>query len=279
MRVLIFFCFVVLHAGMPLGELYRLADGMNIEGARVQQACGKEGQVWANLCVVLDRPIETGVEWKALKALTPYPLKEASLTEYNEVQANYTYLSIMYYYIRHARELFEKEGLVHVNIHVFRNSSGAKHLELLKHLLAMSIPNPERYGVKLTFSHGVETMEVADINVSFSLVVGLNRQDPSGSLYIPFAHVPFSLSDLVYDERRLYRTENHLLESVREIVAHQPHWLCSVVNHYFTSLNGQKNSQSCKLLNFEDFKCVKLLQIDGIFNPSELEGRDVCVVK
>ena len=90
----LFFCFFgCMHAGIkeyPLEDLKNVADGLNIEGGSVCNYLG-EGQLWANLCVVLDRPFADGMEWQEITALNSFPLKETSILSYNEAQVNLAY--------------------------------------------------------------------------------------------------------------------------------------------------------------------------------------------
>jgi hypothetical protein len=208
-----------------------------IEGGRIPRQYLQKGQIWANLCIVLDRPFEDGMEWQQLTDSNPFSLKEASITSYNESQVNYAYAMIMHYYITHSHEISNKanEENVKMVVQVHRNRSGPRHIELLEQLLLQCYP--ELDGVKqvvhssskyelfsyrfsnlnleVTFCYGSTSERLrelaelgkyqeADVVLSFSLVAGLHPAWPSGSMLIPVNHVPFSLKDVAFFPGRQY---------------------------------------------------------------------------
>src|SRR5690349_10394666 len=118
-------------------DLRFVADGLNIEGGSISRKYLREGQIWANLCVILDRPFVDGVEWEQLTNSNIFPLKEASILSYNEAQVNLTYALILQYYLTHAHKIVNKADreTVRILIQVHRNTSGPRHVELLEQLL------------------------------------------------------------------------------------------------------------------------------------------------
>lgn len=76
---------------LPMNQLKQIADGLNIEGGTIYHQHFRKNQIWSNLCVVLDRPFEDGVEWLKLTNSNSFPLKEAAIIDYNEPQVNFTY--------------------------------------------------------------------------------------------------------------------------------------------------------------------------------------------
>lgn len=294
-KIFLFFIFFLISSltfaqTLPLNEIYKFADGMNIEGGRMMKNFAKDNQIWLNLCVVLDRPFIDGVEWKELTEKNTYPMKEASILDYNEARVSYCYLTIMHYYIKQAHTLIKKQDeCVKINIHVYRGTTGPKQIALLKELLFkafndISIDDDEYFlndeNVKISFSYGTmkkplvqeKQLVSADINLTFSLMVGLNFENKSGTLVIPFSYTPFSIkNEPVYDQSKKYFVNNHLLEAINDIILNQPLWFLDCINKEFLSKNPMKKDQVAMPLVNSDFKFGELLEIDGDFNPSEVQ--------
>lgn len=288
---------------LPMNQLKWVADGLNIEGGRIPSQYLEKGQIWANLCVVLDRPFEDGIEWQQLTNLNPFPLKEASLLDYNEAQVNLAYVSLMGYYMEHAHQIVHKPDnqTVKILIQVHRNTSGPRHIELLEQFLLECYPewrgikqylhSSSKYAlftylfpnknVEVNFCYGStpdKFEELAkegkyrevDIVLSFSLVAGLHSNWTSGSLLIPEKHIPFSLKDVTVSPQTEYSIQNHLIEAIPDIMRCQDQNVLKVINEKFRSLNPQKQHLMARLLTSEDFNKATLLQVDGDFNPSQL---------
>jgi NADP-dependent 3-hydroxy acid dehydrogenase YdfG len=283
----------------PLDQLKLVADGLNIEGGTIPQKYLQQGQIWANLCVILDRPFETGLEWQQLTNLNSFPLKEASILDYNEAQVNFVHAILMHYYITHARQMINKgeDQTIKLMIQVHRNTSGPRHLELLERLLLECYPELEgikqvqhsssRYelftyvfsklNVEVIFCYGSKNLEELidryremDIVLSLSLVAGLHPSWQTGSLLVAETYLPFSLRNVVFSPQAQYCVRNHLKEVIPTILQHQEERILTIINDKFRSLNCQKHDLQAKLLTIDDFKEATLLQVDGDFNPSEL---------
>lgn len=294
------FTHVLMGYELPMDQLKCFADGLNIEGGTIPRQYLQEEQIWVNLCVVLDRPFEDGLEWQELTHLNPYPLKEASLLEYNEAQVNYSYAAIMHYYITHAHQIAHKSSdqTVKILIQVHRNTSGPAHVRLLESLLMECCPDLQlvkEQKVPMTkyelYSYAVSTAHVeidfcygtapenlgeigkymdADVVISFSLIAGLNPNWKSGSLVISDHYVPFPLKESVYSWQKQYYIRNHLKEVISDIVKDQDQSIVDKINAYFRSPNPQKAHLKAQELARRDFKQATLLQVDDLFNPSQL---------
>jgi hypothetical protein len=283
----------------PLNQIHLVADALNPEGGTIAQKYLQPHQVWANLCVVLDRPFQDGIEWDELTRNNQFPLKEASLLNYNEAQVNLAYAAILNYYITKAHKIAKKnvDDEVKLLIQVHRNTSGPKHLKLLESLLTYCYPElvgekytadqtckQELFGYHFTenkvlaqFCFGtfpeylgdMGKYKDADIVLSFSLVAGFHPNFPSGSLLIPTEWVPFSLGKMELYENQKYTVRNHIVEVIQEIIASQNDALIQSINRKFLSLNALKQDQKAKRLTLDDFKRARLVQVDGMFNPSK----------
>ena len=289
-------------AEFSMNQLKLVADGLNIEGGTIPKHYLRRNQIWANLCLILDRPFEDNVEWQQLTNSNVFPLKEASILNYNEAQVNFAYATVMHYYITHSHLITNKpdKQLVKMVVQVHRNTSGPLQLELLEQLLLQCFPElegvkqfspssspcPELFAylfpqmnLKVAFCYGStpENLEKlrkkydgADIVLSFSLEAGLHASWKSGSLLIPDQYVPFSLKNLVFAPQAQYLVRNHLKEVVSDMINQQDERILKIVNEKFKSLNSLKSNLDAKKLAPEYYKEAVLLQVDNKFNSSQL---------
>lgn len=303
-RFTLFFLIVMVSSltanELPLAQLKHFADGLNIEGGTIYQKYLQPQQIWSNLCIVLDRPFEDGIEWQELTNSNTFPLKEAAILDYNEAQVNFTYATIMHYYITHAHKILAKPAshVAKILIQVYRNTSGPRHVDLLEQFLCHCYPHLEKIkqekddlskyerfsyffpdqNVQVDYCYGVAPENLGerkkyseiDIVLSFSLVAGLHSDWKSGSLLIPNQHIPFSLKNahLALDGR--YSTQNHLNQILCDLIENQDDEILQKINEQFYSLNPHKHHLIAKKLTQQDFKNAILLQVDGLFNPSQL---------
>lgn len=284
----------------PLVQLKYFADGLNIEGGIIYHKYLRQEQIWSNLCIVLDRPFEDGVEWQELTNLNTFPLKEAVLLDYNESQVNFAYATVMHYYITNAHKILAKplNQIAKILIQVHRNTSGPRHIELLEQLLCECYPNLEKVkqkkdllskyellsyffpdiNVQVEYCYGVAPENLGgqgkysevDIVLSFSLVAGLHSDWKSGSLLIPDQHIPFYLNNTYLALEGKYFVKNHLNQILCDLIKNQNSEILNIINTHFYSFNPQKRNLNAKKLTREDFKNAILLQVDGLFNPSQL---------
>jgi len=286
----------------PMNRLNQVADGLNIEGGTIYQKYLGEEQIWSNLCIIEDRPFQDGVEWQELTNSNNFPLKEASILDYNEAQVNFAYAMIMHYYVTHAHQITGKpiNQIAKILIQVHRNTSGPRHVELLEQLLCQCYPNLEgikqtydalarskyelisyffpEINVQVDFCYGSAPENLGelgrygetDIVLSFSLVAGLHSDWTSGSFLIPNQHIPFSLKTVTVAFEKRYFVQNHLNLAILDLINNQDDAVLQTINNTFHSLNPQKQSLQAKKFTLDDFKNATLLQVDGVFNPSRL---------
>lgn len=302
---IVLFFLTVITSGLtakdfPLGQLKHFADGLNIEGGTIYDKYLRQEQIWSNLCIVLDRPFEDGIEWQELTNSNTFPLKEATILDYNETQVNFIYATVMHYYITNAHKILDKplHQTAKILIQVHRNTSGPRHIELLEQLLCQCSPDLEKVkqkkdglskyelfsyffpdiNVQVDYCYGVAPENLGkqgkysdvDIVLSFSLVAGLHPNWKSGSLLIPDQHIPFYLKDTHLALDGKYFVKNHLNQILCDLIRNQNDEILNTVNTHFYSLNPQKRNLRAKKLIQEDFKNAVLLQVDDLFNPSQL---------
>jgi hypothetical protein len=282
----------------PMSQLKQIADGLNIEGGTIPHRYLLPGQIWSNICVVLDRPFEDGQELMGLTQQNTYPLKEASIVDYNEAQVNYVFTSMLLYYIQNAHKIADvplsQKAKVLIQLH--RNSSGPKHVELLEQLFQSCYrgeyhryaPKASPYeicvyefphlNVEASFCFGSDPDKLGslgryhqvDIVLSLSLVSGFHPDWKSGSFFIPHEHIPFSLGTATISMKDKYFVLNNLFQVLPEIIKDQDEGVRQIVNEKFLSLNPGKQTLRAEKMTLSQFKEAVLLQVDGNFNPSEL---------
>lgn len=289
----------------PNEKLKNFAEGLNIEGGIPAKSLNKD-QIWANLCIVLDRPLEDGIDLFEITDNNTFPLKESVIESYNEAQVNLSYLLVLRYYITEAHKLSKKNSneLTKLVIQVHRNGSGLAHLQLLDKLMKLGLADlqgkrvvPEskeknsvstylfsKYHVLVEFRYGyshetISNFEGQDIVLSISLASGLASDLPSGSLLIPDHFIPFNLKTMEISLLNSYKVQNHLLEALPSIIKKQKLSDLALINEKFLSSNSKKNNQIARLLYKEDFHRATLLQADGLFNPKLLSKSFVVKLK
>jgi len=304
--ILKLFCFFSLFLSQlaiaedfPMKDLHKFADALNIEGGDICRKYLCKNQAWANICVVLDRPFYDGIEWQVLTDNNIFPLKEASILEFNEAQVNFFYVTMMNFYKQNAHAIANKpkKEIARILIQVHRNTSGLAHVALLESLLLECYPQiacekilhsstkyqlfsyyyPES-NVEFVFCYGVLADNLGaigkysdcDIVLSFSLVAGFNSEWKSGSFVISESFVPFPLKNVNLELEDSYKVTNHLNTILESLIASQDQRILDTVNEKFLSLNDQKLELKAKFLCPEDFKRGTVLQADGLFNPSKL---------
>lgn len=285
---------------LKLSQINEFADGLNIEGGTVAHEFLHENQIWANICTVLDRPYQDGIEWIDITNKNKYPLKETSIPSFNEAQVNYAHAVIMHYYLTHAHRLSNKPLHENVNIiiQVHRNTSGPRQVKLLDEVfegcyseldsLKVQPSHSNKYhlftnhypslNVSVHFYYGVEAADLAafdsykdsDIVISVSLIAGLRPHLNSGHLVVPSNFQPFSLKNFVLSPQLMYHVQNHLLVAIPEIIKEQSQQALETVNQKYRSANPIKSHLFALPLINEDFKQAVILHVDGIFNPSLL---------
>src|SRR6185312_16480063 len=89
---------------LKVSEIYQLGGGLNIEGGYPLRDLKKKS-IWANIVVVLDRPLIDNIIFDDILANNKYPLLENALDDLNEHQFMAAYLLILAYYIENGRRL------------------------------------------------------------------------------------------------------------------------------------------------------------------------------
>lgn len=275
---------------MPLTEVWHYGDALNIEGGFIFKRHLQREQIWANLCFVLDRPFFDGVELKEITQKNSYPLKEANILAFNEHKAALATALVLKYYItegHHLAALSDGEQ-ARVVVQVHRNSTGPAHLDFLKKLFDLmglkaeeisktgkgqSLTFPE-YRVALELRSGVLPVDFEDahIIISISLAAGLHPDWESGTVLMPYQFTPFDIHNMAVIQPLSYEVKNHMIEALDAILAKQDQTLISQIKEGFASLNPAKMGELTTPLAKADFHKARLLQVNGLFNPTEMPG-------
>ena len=290
--LLLLFPFLIHSESIELASLSKFADALNIEGGRIPTHSLKENQLWANICFILDRPLNGSSELSDLSRNNPYPLKEACIHEYNEVQINYCIMSVLDYYIRNIHEIAHTEDQTPpvITFHIHRNSSGKKQMEIVSGMLDLLYP--QRVKVKTTESkewarywipsqnttlsmrygynfEDFEHYEDSTLVISCSLAAGLNSEWPAGTILLPYKFIPLTLHPLDIDTNTEYTVRNHLVESLDAILEQQDLLFAKKIQEKFPSANPEKSQNRVAVIKESDFHPATLLEVDGLFNPSD----------
>jgi hypothetical protein len=281
-----------------LSRLKSYADVLNIEGGLIptHHFSKDKKQIWANLAVILDRPLLNGVDLNELSAKNIYPLKESSIPDYNEAKVCLAHLMLLKYYIGQAHVVAKKPDSekVKIVIQVHRGSSAKFQIKNLETALETCFEgefkqekSPSVLDNIHSFYKGIhKNIEVefrwrytpdaishyedADIVLSLSLVAGLSEELPSGSLTIPHKFVPMFLNNMVMKKSEEYEAPNHLTGKISEVLQNQTEEYVAIINKIFKSPNPDKASLNATALKVIDFKPVTVLQVEGLFNPKSL---------
>src|SRR5579863_9717735 len=95
-------------------ELHKIAPGLNIEGGYPLLDLLKTNNngIWANIVLVLDRPLIDDIIFDDILKNNKYPLLENAIHDINEHKFLVAFLITTLYYIEHAQELTNKDNNV-----------------------------------------------------------------------------------------------------------------------------------------------------------------------
>jgi len=269
----------VLAKTEPMCALPHYADGLDMEGALIWKRALRKDQIWANVCFVLDCPLHAKIDLDEITQNNPYPLKEASILEYNEKQVALITASILKYYILNTHKLSKRQDdeVAVLVVQVHRNSSGPKHIKLLKHILNTCLEDVKlennmctiefRFGTVLK---NIDDYKEADVVLSISLVAGFNLKWKSGTALIPETFIPFDTYNMTLAKSLSYQPQNHLLKVLPEVIALATDGLIEEINSNIHSPNPKKDKQKARKLRMEDFHRSAILQSNGMFYPKQL---------
>jgi hypothetical protein len=262
-------------------ELYRISDGLNIEGGDPYKRISKDHTngrkfLWVNLIVVLDRPLIDNVLFETIFNDNRFPLLENRIDNLNEHRFMAATLLIMQYYVQNCRELLHRSNSkpIKITVHVHQDPAMMELCRLINMHLCMLIDIPD--GVEIEYLTDNPTYDMTDTNytetdilISLSQCAGLSPIHEPGTLYISDVFVPFQTKGFININKQ-YKVKNDLIRRLGKILRSEFHLrTIHYVNQHYKSYNPLKQNHKTKILTKNDFVRTPILQVDGLWNPTD----------
>jgi hypothetical protein len=243
-------------------SLYLLAGGLNIEGGLPALSL-KKNKIWINVVTVLDRPLIDNITFDEIISNNKYPLLENYFDNINEHKIFATYITLINYYSH-----FNHDAKILVHIH-----QSKKHGQQIIKILQMLMESKTQHINFITDTDHFQETNVdysdADILLSFSQCAGLDPKYEQGDLLIP---QKFYIFDTTNNEinTKYYMVENKLIKDLDYIVNSEfNQQACQTINFKYNSYNENKNNTKLDNLSIADFKEASILQVSGLWNPTD----------
>jgi len=262
-------------------ELYRISDGLNIEGGDPYRRLKKDHAtkskfLWVNLIVVLDRPLIDNVLFEKIFNDNRFPLLENRIDNLNEHQFMAATLLIMQYYIHNCRELLHRRDSnpIKITVHVHQDPLRMELCKIINKHLCMLTDIPDGVEIEYltdtpTYNKTVTNYADTDILISLSQCAGLSPIHESGALYISDTFVPFRTKGNIHVNQQ-YKVKNDLIRRLGRILRSEFHLkTINYVNQHYRSYNPLKHNDKTKVLTKNDFIRTPILQVDGLWNPTD----------
>ncbi len=263
-------------------ELYEIADCLNIEGGDPERRLvqdHKDNQtkfIWANIIIDLDRPLIDNVIFEEIWNDNRFPLLENRIDNLNEHHFLAAFLMIIQYYIQNATLLLQKKTHnIKITIHLHQDPSRFELCDIINRYLHDLIPIPENIELEyLTdtpiFRQIATNYSTTDILISLSQCAGLSPQYTPGTLHIANTFYPFD-GNTIY-KSQAYTVNNDLFTRLPKILESEYNQLSvDYVNSHYKSYNPLKKDHQAHKLQQSDFIESKVLQISGLWNPTDKE--------
>ena len=275
-----------------VSTVHEIARGLNIEGGDPYMRMIKDHNhigrnnfhtiVWANIIVVLDRPLVDGIVFEDIFNDNRYPLLENRIAELNEHHFMAAFLMIIQYYVQNATKILNKmeEENVKITIHLHQDPLRMELCNIInKHLcMLMEIPNNieiEYLTDTPTYSHTETDYSDTDILISLSQCAGLSPLSPPGSLFVSNTFIPYEVGsemvpgNILLDKKVI--VPNDLKYRMSDILSSTFN-LKSVdyVNNHYESFNHEKQNNKQHVARYftqNDFNDTPILQVNALWNP------------
>ena len=277
-----------IYFSMKSSELHKIAAGLNIEGGDPRLRLEKdhvEGSnfLWANLILVLDRPLVDGVIFEEIWNDNRYPLLENRIDELNEHHFMAAFLMILQYYVKNGHQMLNrsKDSKLKITVHLHQDPSRRELCNILdmhlRHLCKLMGGTPDQVELEYLTEDNAETFFVGtktdysktDILVSLSQCAGFLPEYPPGTLHLADTFIPFSAASNVIDTTKEYKVDNDLMGRIDDILKSEFNSRSvGHVNSLYKSYNPKKSDDKARLLTKADFVETKILQVHGIWNPT-----------
>jgi len=262
---------------IKISELDKIAYGLNIEGGHPYRdlMAKNKNAIWANLIVVLDRPIADNMSFDNVMDIVKnnnYPLLENAIETLNESQFLATFLLTTIYYIVSTGNK-SSSIMIHFHQDVIANNLIKIFDDHLKNLLQiLTIPHNN---VKITYRtddqtylHTPKEYDRVDILISFSQCAGLSPVYAPGSILVADTFVPYDVTTNTICFGKKYHATNDIFRSLFEMIKQDYHSIIiDYVNKTYVSHNPNKKHQACPIVA-EDFVVTEILQVNDLWNPT-----------
>lgn len=265
---------------MEISKLYKIAAGLNIEGGfpfidlyRDYKKC-----IWANLILVLDRPLIDKIIFDDLFANNKYPLLESAIDNLNEHNFLAAYLMIICYYFDNGRKILNKKenDVLYITVHIHQDITAMPLINLLDEYLdkLTKICNIDVSNSKINYetdnktyinsSHRYST----DILISLGQCAGLHPDLEPGVMIIADEFIPYHINTNTVNLFESYFVENSLVKDF-DLIYKSKYNKSAVefINNNYISANPNKHNDKA-YLNWYDFHYEKILQVNKLWNPT-----------
>ena len=276
-------------ANIPISKLHTVSDGLNIEGGYPYHYLIRDNPykkvLWANLVLVLDRPLIDNVLFEELdKKLKKesYMLLENTVDEINEHQMFSIYLIVICYYLENGRKLLNKlvNDQLHITVHIHQDVVGVSIINIVKKFLHdfcehfninMTDITLEYRTDNFTFVSSEHDYNDTDILISLSQCAGLSYEIKPGDMIIPDTFIPFDVTNKIINVKESYKVKNNLIEILCDLLFSKYHMFgIDYINKNYESSNKTKNKKhKATILHISDFTITPILQVNALWNPTD----------
>jgi hypothetical protein len=269
---------------IPIKNLHKFAGGLNIEGGFPALELKKHNQkgIWANLAVVLDQPVMTGETFDDLLGIVTendYPLLENAINDLNEHKYIAASLLIIIYYLINVPKILNETRKLNMIIHIHQDVTCKPLLMIIKDYLSDIMRlldlDEDKYNIKYLTDHGVyrksdHNYENVDVLISISQCAGLAPEAGPGSMIISNEFIPYDVGNKCIHLDKKYQVDNDLVHRLQTILNSDLSEIVSryVDNKYFSNNTSKNGRHNVFPLTDSSFAKAKILQVDGLWNPS-----------
>jgi hypothetical protein len=252
---------------VELKDLWRLGEALNIEGGYP----GRSAKHWANLVVILDRPLVDGIVFDDLKRNVQqnrYPFLENGVNEINEPRYLAAFVMVMGFYMQRHQSMV-------VHVHQAKEDAAAL-VEFLQQQSA-AIETRFKTSCKITFRTDDPIYKpdekldgLTEMMLSLSQCAGLSPTLTPGTMFAPTTFIPYDIEKKTVNPKQSYTVVNQLVTDIDQILqsAHMAHAVEQL--RPYKSANSTKTHIVPTEFTSADFvTTVKILHVSALWNPTK----------
>ena len=253
-------------------NIHRFGAGLNIEGGfPYRDLQSSKSTIWANLILVLDRPLIDMIDFDDIVKNNPYLLLENAIIEINERQFLTVYMLILEFYVLNGSKLVNKKDPTIV-VHIHQDENCYPLIKIITSLLEKRNLMSSRIKFKTdkpnyqSMNHG---KYMCDILISLSQCAGLDPSIPAGALLCSDTFIPLDLQSSTLRLDSKYQVKNSLIEHSQEIFGQDcVNDIVKLVNTEYVSANPNKSGQIARRPVVGDLHHTNIIQVDRLWNPN-----------